>query len=140
MLTLFPLIGGCFSFLSVPSAPLNLYVSSGRRSINVTWSTPAQPNGVILFYQLEYSIVGSPLVVTLDVPADSLAASLLDLTPAQVYEVTVRANTSVGFGSRSGSVTATTGTDSGCAHSHTTPTAPITLHALFLAEQTPHVL
>ena len=77
--------------------------------------------------------MGSPLVLTLDVPADSLAASLLDLTPAQVYEVTVRANTSVGFGSRSGPVIAITGTDSECAHSHTTHTEPITLHALLFS-------
>ena len=123
---------------SVPSAPLNLTVSAiGRRSINVTWSPPANPNGILLFYQLEYSIVGQSSM-TLDVPAESLAASLVELTPAQVYQVTVRANTSVGFGDRSELVRATTGMDSECDHStphpqhttlHATPTAHnITCH------------
>ena len=97
----------------MPSAPLNLNVSAiGARSINLTWSPPANPNGVLLFYQLEYSIEGSSNVLTLDVPAESLAASLEDLTPAQQYRVTVRANTSVGFGDRSANVTATPGMDS----------------------------
>ena len=75
---------------------------------------------MLLFYQLEYSIVGTTPVLTLDVPADSpLAASLPDLTPAQIYEVTVRANTSVGFGNRSAPVRATTGMDSECVHTLT---------------------
>ena len=98
----------------VPSAPLNLTVSAiGRHSINVAWSPPANPNGILLFYQLEYSIVGQSSM-TLDVPAESLAASLVELTPAQVYQVTVRASTSVGFGSSSEPVRATTGMDSEC--------------------------
>ena len=53
-------------------------------------------------------------MLTLDVPAASLAASLEDLTPAQQYQVTVRANTSVGFGDRSAPVMATTEKDSEC--------------------------
>ena len=111
---------------SVPSVPLNLTISAvGRRSINLTWSPPANPNGILLFYQLEYRIVGSSDVLTLDVPAESLAASLEDLTPAQQYQVTVRANTSVGFGVRSAPVMATTGMDSECHHTHATPTTPI---------------
>ena len=105
---------------TVPSAPLNLKVDFiGRRSINVSWLIPAQPNGVLLFYQLEYSIEGTPPLLTLDVPAGTLTASLPDLTPAQVYLITVRANTSVGFGSRSEPVRATTVTDSESAHGHT---------------------
>ena len=121
----------------VPSAPLNLTVSAiGRRSVNVTWSPPANPNGILLFYQLEYSIVGQSSM-TLDVPAESLAASLVELTPAQVYQVTVRASTIVGFGSSSEPVRATTGMDSECDHStphpqdttlHTTPTRHYTAH------------
>ena len=59
--------------------------------------------------------------MTLDVPAKSLIASLEDLTPAQVYQVTVRANTSVGFGSSSEPVRATTEMDSECDHTHCTP-------------------
>ena len=55
--------------------------------------------------------------MTLDVPAESLAASLVELTPAQVYQMTVRANTSVGFGDSSEPVRATTGMDSECDHS-----------------------
>ena len=128
----------------VPSAPLNLTVSAtSRRSVNVTWSPPANPNGILLFYQLDYSIVGQSSM-TLDVPAESLTASLVELTPAQVYQVTVRANTSVGFGSRSEPVRATTGMDSECDCStphpqhytthpqrttlHTTPTTHNTTH------------
>ena len=106
--------------LTVPSAPLNLKVDFiGRRSINVTWFMPAEPNGVLLFYQLEYSIQSTPPLLTLNVPADTLNASLPDLTPAQLYVITVRANTSVGFGSRSEPVRATTVTDSESAHGHT---------------------
>ena len=132
----------------VPSAPLNLTVSAtSRRSINVTWSPPANPNGILLFYQLEYSIVGQSSM-TLDVPAQSLAASLVELTPAQVYQVTVRANTSVGFGSSSEPVRTTTGMDSECDCStphpqhrtvHTTPTTHnIPLHTLNTQHTTPH--
>ena len=108
---------------SVPSAPLNLNISDvGPRTINLTWSPPANPNGVLLFYQLEYFIEGSSDLLALDVPAESLAASLEDLTPAQQYRVTVRANTSVGFGDTSAPVVATTGMDSECHHTHATPT------------------
>ena len=127
----------------VPSAPLNLTVSAtGRRSINVTWSPPANPNGILLFYQLEYSIVGQSSM-TLDVPAESLAASLVELTPAQVYQVTVRANTSVGFGSRSEPVRATTGLDSECDHTHNTQhytphPQHTTLHTTTTAHNTTH--
>ena len=112
----------------VPSAPLNLTVSAiSHHSANVTWSPPANPNGILLFYQLEYSIMGQSSM-TLDVPAESLAASLVELTPAQVYQVTVRANTSVGFGSRSEPARATTEMDSECNHTHCTPTTHNTTH------------
>ena len=116
--------------LLVPSAPSPPVSATSRRSINVTWSPPANPNGILLFYQLEYSIVGQSSM-TLDVPAESLAASLVELTPAQVYQVTVRASTSVGFGSSSEPVRTTTEMDSECDCStphpqhrtvHTTPT------------------
>ena len=66
--------------------------------------------------------------MTLDVPAESLAASLVGLTPAQVYQVTVRANTSVGFGSSSEPVRATTERDSECDHTHCTPATHNTTH------------
>ena len=112
----------------VPSAPLNLTVSAiGRHFVNVTWSPPANPNGILLFYQLEYSIVGQSSM-TLYVPAKSLTASLEDLTPAQVYQVTVRANTSVGFGSSSEPVRATTERDSECDHTHCTHATHNTTH------------
>ena len=65
--------------------------------------------------------MGSSDVLTLDVPAEFLAASLEDLTPAEQYRVTVRANTSVGFGDRSAPVMAATGMDSECHHTHNTP-------------------
>ena len=124
---------------SDPSAPLNLNVSAiGRHFVNVTWSLPANPNGILLFYQLEYSIVGQSSM-TLDVPAESLAASLVELTPAQVYQVTVRANTSVGFGSSSEPVTATTERDSECDHTHCTPATHNTTHHTHNTQlSTPH--
>jgi len=124
----------------VPSAPLSLTVSAtSRRSINVTWSPPANPNGILLFYQLEYSIVGQSSM-TLDVPAQSLVASLVELTPAQEYQVTVRANTSVGFGSSSEPVRATTGMDSECDHStpHPQHTILTTHHTHNTTHYTPY--
>lgn len=75
------------------------------RNVTASWSPPAQPNGVILSYRLEYRLPLDPstnqpgaLVTAAEIPASTTTATVTGLTPITVYEFRVIAINSVGEG------------------------------------------
>ena len=67
-------------------------------SIEVTWSPPANPNGIIERYDLEYteSITNTP--TTIEIPGDQEAYNITNLMEYECYVVRVYAFTDRGRG------------------------------------------
>ena len=88
----------------VPTAPLNLTsVNVGPFSISVSWEPPSSPNGVLLSYLVTYTRTDNNSLFalttfTLTTPPNVMTANLTSLSAFVPYRITVRANTSVGFG------------------------------------------
>ena len=113
----------------VPSPPLSLMASDAdSSSVSLTWSPPAEPNGILLFYRVVARQVGgnqaeiivgisanmstsdmaelpanrSDLLMTNVSTADDVVAfTLTNLLPHTDYVITVQANTSAGYGNKS---------------------------------------
>ena len=88
----------CTIFLAAPLAPLNLTfppVGVLNDSATLMWLSPLHPNGVIQFYELQWSSSGSDYFE--NTTDDITMAVLSDLTPGTQYNVSVRAFT-VAFG------------------------------------------
>ena len=67
-------------------------------SIDLTWSAPQEPNGVIISYEVTYRVTGSNLVTT-NTTNLSTTFSISSLTPqTTVSNISVSAYTSIGPG------------------------------------------
>ena len=67
-------------------------------SIDLTWSTPQEPNGVIISYEVTFSVTGSNLVIT-NTTNLRTTFSISSLTPqTTVSDISVSAYTSIGPG------------------------------------------
>ncbi|KAL7055831.1 hypothetical protein AAHC03_022977 [Spirometra sp. Aus1] len=77
-----------------PSAPQNLVVKVTSNSMDVSWSPPASPNGILRAYDVS---INNGTTVSKEV--EGLNASFADLKPLTTYTVTVRAQTDAGYGS-----------------------------------------
>nr|VZI30970.1 unnamed protein product [Spirometra erinaceieuropaei] len=78
---------------SAPSAPQNLVVKVTSNSMDVSWSPPASPNGILGAYNVSINIGKTD-----SQQVDGLNASFADLKPLTTYKVTVRAQTGAGYG------------------------------------------
>ena len=123
-----------YLLLLVPSAPRNLTQivdNSTASSIFLQWEAPLPPNGVIISYEITYRGVQTPNAVNFgDFTSPSMlrigpvtSFNLIEgLMPGSVYEVSVQAATSVGFGPSSNTtvaVTAESGEPTSCEmHTH----------------------
>ena len=106
-------------------------VDVGSSSVSLTWSPPTEPNGILLFYRVvARHVSGNSEGILVDIPADIssdmvevtanrsdalmdntaedlqtiyffVAFTLSGLSPHTDYVITVKANTSAGFGNRS---------------------------------------
>ena len=74
-------------------------------SVDITWSAPINPNGVILGYEITYTVNDSD-PVTFNNNASN-ASTISDLAPGTRMSVLVRAYTSVGLGDDSSIITTT---------------------------------
>ena len=67
-------------------------------SIDLTWSAPQEPNGVIISYEVTYRVTGSNLVTT-NTTDLSTSFSISSLTPQTIVsDISVSAYTSIGRG------------------------------------------
>ena len=82
---------------TVPGPVSDLTALPKFTSIDLTWSAPQEPNGVIISYEVAYRVTGSNLVTTnTDL---STTFSILSLTPqTTVSYISVSAYTSIGRG------------------------------------------
>ena len=81
---------------TVPGIVSDLTGQPKFTSIVLTWSTPREPNGVIISYEVIYRVSDGNLVTT---NTTDLAFTISSLTPGtNVTEISVSAYTSVGRG------------------------------------------
>ena len=93
-------------FHTVPTVPRDIKVSAvGPTSINVTWSTPANVNGILLQYKVYLAKKIGGKLETLEshevaaIPGiNSYSLTLTDLMAFTLYRVEVSASTAVGEG------------------------------------------
>ena len=85
---------------TVPGPASDLTALPKFTSIDLTWSAPQEPNGVIISYEVAYRVTGSNLVTTNTCTTDlSTTFSISSLTPqTTVSDISVSAYTSIGRG------------------------------------------
>ena len=84
--------------LTVPGPVSDLTAQSKFTSIDLTWSAPQEPNGVIINYEVTYRVTGSNLITT---NTTELITTFIisSLTPkTTVSDISVSAYTSIGPG------------------------------------------
>ena len=83
---------------AVPGPVSDLTALPKFTSIDLTWSSPQEPNGVIISYEVTYRVTGSNLVTT-NTTDLSTTFSISSLTPrTTVSNISVSAYTSIGRG------------------------------------------
>ena len=85
-----------YLFILVPGPVANLSARARVKSVDLTWSVPEEPNGVIISYEVAYRVTGSNLVTT---NTTELSFSISPLSPlTTVFNISVSAYTSIGAG------------------------------------------
>ena len=74
-------------------------IAHGSSSINLTWSEPPLPYGIILYYTIEYNKSHNS-TITIRVEAQSRSYVVYDLNEYTVYSFSIYASTRVGDGPR----------------------------------------
>ncbi|XP_013414194.1 receptor-type tyrosine-protein phosphatase delta-like [Lingula anatina] len=97
----------------VPSSPRNLALqAAGNTSLLIAWQAPQSPNGILLQYRVTYRATSDrsgALITRLLAPqGQTNQAELLNLNPYTVYNISVAARTSVGWGPESAHLSART--------------------------------
>ena len=91
---------------AVPSSPENvLAVVANNTSLLLMWDPPTIPNGIILYYRVEYfgvettSTVNSSFYDIKDKAVYNMTSTIIyDLVSLSIYNITVAAATSIGEG------------------------------------------
>ncbi len=89
----------------VPGPPTMLMGSPTATTLTLSWSPPAEPNGVIITYTLYVDYLNG---TTTNLPTTSEQFTISPLRPYQTISVQVSASTSVGEGPRTPSMEFTT--------------------------------
>ena len=96
-MTLLTLRFSHFSYI-VPGPVSNLTAVPRVKSIDLTWSAPQEPNGVIIRYEITYRVAGSNLT-TINITGSTTTFSISSLSPlVTVFNISVSAYTSIGRG------------------------------------------
>ncbi len=97
--------------LFVPQKPLNLAVSIGDTSVDLSWSAPYSDGGsVITDYVIEYKLSSSGTwVIFLDAVTTNTTATVTGLANDTAYDFRISAVNSIGQGTPSNGVSATPG-------------------------------
>lgn len=89
---------------AVPGPPsISQTSASGPGQINVTWEVPAEPNGILISYTLQYRIMDTT-ATNMTIPASPLFFTLEGLDAGTEYKIMVAGETSVGMGNFSSPV------------------------------------
>ena len=86
---------------TVPGPVSNLSATTTVTQLTVTWSPPSEPNGVIIVYELHFSLsneICSCNSLTTTVNTSATQQTLRDLSPNTVVAFSVRAYTIIGPG------------------------------------------
>ena len=68
-------------------------------SVVITWSVPQEPNGIIIAYEVTYSINGSAITVVNSTNGATTTLTILSLPPnTNISSISVSAYTSIGRG------------------------------------------
>ena len=87
-----------FYLPTVPGPVFDLTALPKFTSVDLTWSAPQEPNGVIISYEVTYRVTGSNLVTT-NTTDLSTPFSISSLTPQTIVsDISVSAYTSIGRG------------------------------------------
>ena len=104
----------CLFFFIVPGV-VNSFTADelNLSTIAVEWSTPLEPNGIIIEYEVEYTLVTDNNVSSVNFTADSFTETpfVIELTNLEFhseYVIRVRAYTSVGPGNYTDNITVRT--------------------------------
>ncbi|BHF82458.1 hypothetical protein SprV_0802559600 [Sparganum proliferum] len=108
-----------------PSAPQNLHAKVTSNSLDVSWSPPASPNGILGAYSV--SIDNGTVVSN---TTGGLTASFSNLKSSTTYIVTVKAQTAAGFGPAA-SITVQTDADA--------PSLPSNIRAIQISSDKVHI-
>lgn len=86
------------TLLLVPGPVSDLSGSPTQSSLEITWSAPEEPNGVIISYQITYRINNSNIIVV-NTTGASTAFTIPSLTPGtRISNISVSAYTRAGRG------------------------------------------
>ena len=88
----------------VPGPVSNLSVVPGVVEVNISWNPPSEPNGMIVIYELGFSVGGTMLNNT---NTSDTQYTLRDLPPSTSIVTVVRAYTVIGPGDYSDIATTT---------------------------------
>ena len=91
-------------FCTVPGPVSNLSVIPGVVEVNITWNPPSERNGIIVVYELGFSL-GSTILNNTN--TSDTQYTLRDLPPSSVITTIVRAYTVIGPGDFSNTVSNT---------------------------------
>ena len=87
------------SLLTAPGPVSGLTASPEVTSVVITWSVPEMPNGIIIGYEVTYSINGSAITVDNTTSRDTTTLTIPSLPPNTVVSsISVSAYTSIGRG------------------------------------------
>ena len=89
---------------SAPSAPSGLKVTTGVRSVTLTWAAPFDGGSTITDYVVQYSTDRKTWITITDGVSTATTATVTGLTPRVTYRFRVAAVNVVGTGSFSGIV------------------------------------
>ena len=72
------------------------------RFVTLSWMAPTTPNGIIIQYEVQYSVNSTTSLVNF---TDTLMDTVEGLLPGTIYTLQIRAYTRVGAGPFSGMIT-----------------------------------
>ena len=94
-------------YILVPSTAPQLLTAENIQSkfVTLSWMSPDTPNGIIIQYEVQYSVNSITSLVNF---TDALMGTIEGLSSGEVHTVQIRAYTRVGAGPFSGSITVMT--------------------------------
>jgi len=92
-----------FFFIGPAAVPCSLTAENVQSTfVKLSWMSPCTPNGIIIQYEVQYSVNRTTSLINL---TDTLMGTVEELSPSTIYTILIRAYTRVGAGPFSNSIT-----------------------------------